>query len=69
MNTDQRFARRLGFARNQRQMRIAGDRIAIGDDLEDAPGGFERKRTDAFAERLMLAAVLDEVGDSADLDA
>ena len=58
-----------GLAADQRQMRAARRTIAIREHPEFAVHGLHRRHADPFDQRLVCAAVADQIGDGADFQA
>jgi hypothetical protein len=57
----------LSFAMDHRQVGAAARLVAVGDQLELAVGGVQGALGNALDQAFVLAAVMDQVGDGADL--
>ena len=69
MHAHQRFAVRANLALDQCQMHVVGRTIGVGVQGEFTVRRVNCLRQRALDQRLVTAAVVDQVGDGADLDA
>ena len=68
VHAHQRLALARRRAEHERQMNRAQREVAVGDEVEAPPGGLDVALERAAHQRLVAAAVLDEIGDGAGLE-
>ena len=69
VHAHQRFPVRCDLSAHESELRLTGELLEIGDELERAEARLDGALCNALDERLVLASVADEIGDRADLKA